>query len=188
VPVPRPKKAEGETVARLGLTLPPELKKEMDEVPEEVNWSAVAAEAFRRKLTQLQSEREATTMEEVIGRMRADEKLNDDAMHKEGRQAAEQWVMKRRAKPKELRRLDKAMEPFDHSSGYYVSVMANGMNRGPAVGIARDLFGDKYDASLFWKGVIGLGDDWRETADDVNFADGFVEKAMELWEQIEPKL
>lgn len=42
--------ATGRRSARMTITMPPELKREMGAVPESVNWSAVAAETFRRVL------------------------------------------------------------------------------------------------------------------------------------------
>jgi hypothetical protein len=186
----RPKKPEGETVARLGLTLPPDLKAEMDAVPEQVNWSAVAAEAFRRKLTLLQTERRKEPMVEVIKRMQAAEVLDADELYQEGRQAGDEWT-RMHGTAKMLRRLDKVLEQFD-SIEHYVGVCANGMNEGSAVCIYRDLTGKRNgkadDAPDFWENVVGLGADWREKADDERFAVGFVEAAMELWEKIEQQL
>lgn len=41
------RKRKAEKSERLGLTIPAELKRKIDSVKESVNWSAVAAKAFR---------------------------------------------------------------------------------------------------------------------------------------------
>jgi hypothetical protein len=56
-----------------------------------VNWSAVATEDFRSTLLELDSQREAATMNEVIDRLRAAEKLERDREYQDGHEVGEAW-------------------------------------------------------------------------------------------------
>ncbi len=184
----RKKKAEGEAVVKMNITLPPDLKREVDSPPggKSVNWSALAADAFRHKLAQLRAEHYGGEgMNEVIERMRAAEQVEGDEVYQQGQAAAEKWV-NRHATPKPLRRLQKSVAVYDDAESYVVLLATEG-NAGPAAGICRDLFDDG-ECGDFWGNVIGLGDEWSELADNTRFAHGFVEKAVGMWEQIESKL
>lgn len=196
----RPKKPEGETVARMGITLPQELKQAMEDIPERdaVNWSAVAAEAFRCKLTRLQSERTGATMTEVIERMRAAHAADNDEAYQHGREAGAKWV-KQHARPKHLMRLSGAVHSMDGSAVKVAFIVATylehlGESRGenPSVGIFWDMFAadrkEPEDVAPFWEDEVGLGASWRVIADDTHFAQGFVEAVIELWIQIAAKL
>jgi hypothetical protein len=55
---------------RAGVTLPAELKAAMEAVPVRVNWSSIAARAFRQELERLQNGRsEPLTMEYLLARL-----------------------------------------------------------------------------------------------------------------------
>lgn len=45
------------TFTRINITIPVEVRAGIDACPERVNWSAVAAEAFRRRLAELDASR-----------------------------------------------------------------------------------------------------------------------------------
>ena len=57
--------------ARTTISIPRALKSRMDEVTENVNWSAVAARSFEDKLAEIISRKEIREMEEVVERLRA---------------------------------------------------------------------------------------------------------------------
>ena len=55
---------------RTTISVPLELKKRMDKVKEDVNWSALACRAFEQKLAEVASKKENKTMNDVITRLR----------------------------------------------------------------------------------------------------------------------
>src|SRR5262245_3383125 len=89
---------------RTTISIPPQLKQEMEAEEEGVNWSAVATEAFRHKLLELQSSRKGATMNDVIQRLKAAAELEEDENYTAGKRAGEAWA-KEEARPSQLRRM-----------------------------------------------------------------------------------
>ena len=97
-----------ENASRMNISIPAELKHRMDAVASEINWSAVAVEAFKGKLLELQNQKKAGTIEEVIARMRAADELDKNTAYQAGRQAGERWV-REAARPRQLRDLERLL-------------------------------------------------------------------------------
>src|SRR4051794_7369221 len=95
----------GSKVYRTTISIPQDLKEQMDAVKDQVNWSAVAARAFQAKLFEIQA-RKAKSMskEDVVKRLRALQEQEGEEEYAEGKQAGREWA-ERQAKPRELRRL-----------------------------------------------------------------------------------
>jgi hypothetical protein len=182
---------ESEGVIRVNVSVPKKLKERMDAEKGAANWSAVATEAFEAKLLELASQREATSMEEVIARMKAAEELDNKENYQKGRKTGETWLRKH-ARPKEIRSLAKACnrETPERNPECLLGEWASSWNKGIAGGLL-DLIEptkehDEREVDVFWEGA--LGDNNREGIDDFEFAHGFVDAALELWEKIESEL
>src|SRR5262249_33698927 len=96
--------ADAQGVIRTNISVPRDLKARMDAVAERINWSAIATEAFRAKLLELESKQEVDKMDEVIARLRAADELDCREDYRAGRDAGETWARKA-ARPKQLRSL-----------------------------------------------------------------------------------
>src|SRR5262245_60643039 len=101
--------SEQQGAVRTNVSLPRGLKARMDAVKVPVNWSAVAAEAFERKLLELESRREVGNMDEVLARLKAAAALDGKEDYQEGRVAGEAWA-KEGARPKQLRGLEQLID------------------------------------------------------------------------------
>ena len=91
---------------RTTITVPFELKKRMKKVRGQVNWSAVACEAFENKLEELGPVEEITSVEEAIKRMKAIGENGPAAeADKSGTEAGKHWAMNF-AQPGQLKRIE----------------------------------------------------------------------------------
>jgi hypothetical protein len=173
-------------VVRMTISVPRELKERMEAAKESVNWSAVAARAFEGKLLELQSQREAKNMNEVVARLKAADELERSEEYQAGRTAGEAWA-KEAATPRQLRRLVALAEDQYGITGH-LHIFADSMNRGIGHGLADVMNpGQEFnlDSEGFWIRV--LGDD-RQRIEDEDFARGFVDAAREVWEAVKGKL
>ena len=205
-------------VVRTNISLPRELKARMDKV-QGVNWSAVASEAFERKLLELASKKEAKGMDEVIARWKAAAQLEANRDYQEGRELGEKWA-KDKATPRQLRRLQALVDNpkwtltewlnYVAADGMTVELM-NQLADNPEIapklaevgalpysgamqtGIGRALYwclfpdrvADHHEIEAFWLSAL----DTRQHAIEMHdFARGFVEGAIGVWEKGRGKL
>jgi hypothetical protein len=205
-------------VVRTNISVPRELKARMDGV-RGVNWSAVASEAFERKLLEVASKREVKGMDEMVARMKAAAALEANQDYQEGHRLGEKWAADK-ATPRQLRRLQAMVEDPNCSLGDWLNyVAADGMTvelmnqladnpeiapklaqagalpySGPMkTGIGRSLYWrlfpdqspDRSEIEAFWLNAL----DTRHQAIEVHdFARGFVEGALSVWEKVRGKL
>ena len=174
-------------VVRMNVSVPRGLKERMDAAAESVNWSAVAARAFEGRLLELQSQKKGMKMEEVIARLTAAAELENNEFYQAGRQAGEAWA-RGKATPRQLRRLEELLqnEEYHGEASWVLETYTNGLNHGISVGLAEDLNPRQdIETSEFWEAV--LGDD-AERIEDLDFARGFVEGALDIWQSVKDKL
>lgn len=172
---------ETKSTARMTITMPAVLKEEMESVKDEVNWSGVAAEAFRGKLLELTSQRKGTTMTEVIERMKAAEELERNHDYAEGKKAGTTWAQKT-ATPKQLRRLEQEYNPSESLTGEPNAFGWAGV-------VFWLIFGDvdhRNELNDFWESTLGEND--SNKINEVSFAEGFIDGAIEVWEAVKHKL
>jgi hypothetical protein len=178
--------ADLEGVARVNISVPRGLKKRMDAAKKPVNWSAVAAEAFEDMLLKLESTKEVVTMDDVIGRMIAAEALDSKQDYLEGEQAGEGWA-KKRARPKQLRGLAKLAGKAPDALTWQLGVFRDEMHRGLAFELYRVLHPTEEvrgsDVVRFWEQALGRGG--AERIEGYDFAYGFVQGALDVWERVE---
>jgi hypothetical protein len=84
--------AEEAKYARTTISVPPDLKRRMEAVEEDVNWSAVACRAFEAKLGEIASRKEKKTMDDVIARLRASKQREDDLDYRYGEAQGRDWA------------------------------------------------------------------------------------------------
>jgi hypothetical protein len=80
---------------RTTISLPRDLKRRMDAVKEEINWSAVACRAFEEKLGELAAKKEKKAMADIIQRLRAAKQRGADALYRQGYEDGRRWASER---------------------------------------------------------------------------------------------
>jgi hypothetical protein len=186
-------KPTGNTI-RVNVSVPRDVKDSMDAAAGEVNWSAVATEAFRAKLLDLESRKRGTTMQAVTERLTASKKKHADQMYKDGFRAGEEWASNT-AEAHELARLDDRGESEAKSSrDEDWSEQLNGyclpFNRGIDSCLYAAITGKQFDRDnerAFWQSAIGE-DQWYDRISHHRFALGFVEGALSIWRKVVGKL
>jgi hypothetical protein len=181
-------------VVRVTISVPREVKAEMDAVAGTTNWSAIATAAFRVRLLSLASQKEAVSMKDVIARMKAAETQDRNEEYLAGRNAGESWV-KEHARPRQLRALSGVLQGSE-MTGEMAFVAQIGV-LGSMNGFPFQLYvvmnsiqdPDKVETKgieAFWKEVCG--DDPSDRRRSAGFAWGFAERAVELWTEIKDEL
>jgi hypothetical protein len=172
-------------VVRMTISVPRQVKEQMDAAAEKVNWSAIATKAFQAELLALESERQAKTMDEVVARLKAAAAIEANEDYQAGHEAGEAWA-KEHATPKQLRRLEKLADDPQYDIESHLDIFANVLNRGIANGLYEVIEPEGEMCEAFWESVIG--DNGKEKMDEEDFAKGFIEGALEVWDAVKDKL
>ena len=91
--------------ARTTITVPADLRARMDAVGEDVNWSALACQAFEQKLAEIIKRKGTSDMTEVVDRLRVSKCKFESEQYQTGHQAGQAWA-KDTAEVVELIRLE----------------------------------------------------------------------------------
>jgi hypothetical protein len=160
-------------VVRMTISVPRDVKTQMDAVREKVNWSALATQAFRDELKALESRKEVSTMDEVIARLKTAAELEANEDYQAGLEAGRGWA-KSTAKPKELRRAaDYVERAANLAPDYFVfAVWPQRKDDGDAPG-------------EFWEEALGND---KDRAGDSDFLHGFGDGAAEIWDKVANQL
>jgi hypothetical protein len=180
--------AKKPNIVRTTISLPADLKRRMDKVTEDVNWSALACQAFESKLVEIISKRKEKTMDDVIARLRESKRQDEGEAAKAGRAAGELWVrdLAEVAEIKRLKKMYEGVSPndqwvlFDSSANDAYSAAEH-----LAFAVQPESDGDRKAAEDFWEMIIG---DDTSIISDAAFMEGFFNGALELWEALESQL
>jgi len=165
-----------------------DLKRRMGKVKGQVNWSAVASEAFDRKLGEIAATKRKKTMKDVVDRLRASDLEHATDQEKQGRVDGYEWA-KHRAQTHELRRLDEYKAEvgtpwprlFDSGNSQYDA-------GGLFCSFIYPLIDEDYEraaeqADEFWRAQ------GRECSGiEMEYAYGFAEGALDLWYEVKDQL
>jgi hypothetical protein len=171
---------------RTTISIPRELREQMDAVDDQVNWSAVAAAAFREKLFAIRS-RTGWKMKksDVINRLRGMKNKESECDYEDGKAAGRNWA-EAVASLAELRRLE-----------YYVaSHKRDGLewwNQAPegsspplgAPGMLAIAISPRPEVSDFWENALAT---YADRSNDSAFLHGFGDGALELWQDVKHEL
>jgi hypothetical protein len=178
-------------MAKMTIYLSDALKARMDAV-EGVNWSPLAARAFEHKLAEIITQKGAKHMDDVVARLRASKAKTGDAFTIRGREAGREWA-KDHAEAIQLERLD-AYTEGDFGIGCTWqewledpapedSAFGNDHHLAEALSENPESF-DRADGDGFWE-FVGASDEERSSG---SFLVGFVEGALEVWNEVKDKL
>jgi hypothetical protein len=175
------------TTIRTTISVRRDLKSRMDKVKEPVNWSGLAAEAFERKLAEIENKKENPEMSGVIERLRASKRESETQEYQTGWDAGKEWTEKY-AEVSQLKRLEAWRDDGSQDECRYE------VSRGNAFDAAEHLAfalcpGEKScsEAREFWD--CAVGDDVPH--DDIaqpEFLRGFVEGALDVWNKVKDQI
>jgi hypothetical protein len=165
------KKVSGYT--RMNISLPEDVKQRMDRTKDDVNWSALAVQAFESKLAEIAAKKVKKNMDDVIQRLRASKAQSESECFQQGYEAGQSWA-KDDAEAIELQRLDKSWD--QGYLAYNAYSVAEAVQPTPR---------DEAPSLSFWEEALG---DFAHEANDDDFVRGFVRGALDLWAEIKAKL
>lgn len=180
-------------MARTTISIPDDIKAKMDQVEEPVNWSGLAAAAFRSKLSELAGRRRTEDLQGVVERLRASRLLEGTGRLRAGHEAGTRWGSGA-ASVSQLRRLEAAFHPDvitiqDWVAEYQAGSYAYRLGECLAFVIDPDRDGDQGAAAEFWREALrDAGDVTPDLVDDPEWVIGFVEGARDLWRRVQPLL
>jgi hypothetical protein len=160
------------------ITIPHALKRQMDQPAEQINWPALASEAFQRKVVEIGKGRERSMVQEkVLARLKAADEA-DGKGFEAGRRFGRKWA-EEKALPRYLRNIAKGIDyVFEDDPEWRVL---------PCVKLAEAITGDSSRGFQdFWNEAVGKGGD--ELANCEDFGRGFIAGALEVWEEVRDKL
>jgi hypothetical protein len=157
---------------RVTLYVPDDLKTRMDSVGEAINWSAVAQGAFREAVAIHSVKRNPTDMKEVVERLRASKARVDERSREAGKSCGARW----------------AKQAAEYDQLQSINVWTK-INVGPVplnLGALQNLIDpkqgmDRYAWHDFWE-------KWGEGTPNDAFAEGFIEGAAEVYDDVADQL
>lgn len=173
---------------RTTISVPTELKAQMDALEESVNWSAVACQAFEAKVAEVITRRKAKDMNETITRLRASQRKHADEQYRSGYTDGERWA-KDEAEAPELERLlsCRRMGTAQDWASYFADDETSAYSPGERIyfTIAPDEDKNRDAAAEFWEHVSGSR---GALMGDGSYVRGFWEGALDVWVKIKDKL
>jgi hypothetical protein len=170
------------------ISIPMDLKRRMDKVADQANWSAVAAQAFEIKLGEIAATKEKMNMNDVIQRLRALNFGETSQVYKTGQEVGQEWA-KENAGPSELRRLDEWKASMDAEGMFCKSptspfIAAYSMADALYFSMSPENDNDRDASHEFWESV-GASNDQQSDSD---FIEGFCEGARDIWIAVKDKI
>lgn len=180
---------------RTTITVPADLKQEMEKVADRENWSALAAECFRARVAAIKaSQLTRGDMKKIVERLKAAKEQDEVDEYEDGKRAGRDWAADY-ATPAQLRRLAAAdAEQYAWAGSpnapwgwrHLVAFKINPKFDRDDRPTAKELVDD------FWERALGGDSDRvKEGPGDMavnDFLRGFIEGAIEIWEEVEDQV
>jgi len=172
----------------MNVSVPDEIRKRMEKVREPVNWSAVATEAFIKKLGEIAAAKEKKDMSAVIDRLRASKIEATSATGKEGYAAGRQWAM-HAAGYGELEGIARFASETDSVADVRWNAPWAAMDYAAmaALGIDEKDRQNRNDSDIR-EDIESFWDDNFTRAGDDDWLDGFLAGASAVWEEVRAEL
>lgn len=179
-------------VFRQNISLSADLKRRMDKVGDQVNWSAIASAAFEAKLGEIAAAKEKRDMNDLVQRLRAAKADSKSKAWKQGEEAGRDWV-ENHADADGIMRLERWVEG---ASDWIDEIESGNVNLADVI---RGDDRDSYEANDhdFWQvAFAAISGDRVYYSDEIqasaikntDFACGFVNGVMRLWDDVKDQL
>ena len=183
---------KGSSTIRTTVSIPRDLKRRMDKVAEDVNWSALACQAFQEKLAEIAARKEEKTMDDVVERLRASKRKMDSEEYQHGYENGRAWANDT-AEAAELERLESLEEGLKNQPVYgWEFFFDSQAHPNSAYSTAEDLYFALQPNDQEDRDRDAAKDFWESAAGDSELSDsyvrGFAEGALQVWRQVKPQL
>jgi hypothetical protein len=171
------------------ITLPVALKQRMSAVKEAVNWSAVARDAFEKKLDQFATARKEQSMSDIVDRLRASKRKIEAESVPEGFECGRSWATNK-ADYKQLSNLAQWRDKVEKSGTIeqWIEFMQR-KGLAPSDPLAKVIEGDKEldqkTIKRFWDSAF---DGSAEQRHDKVFVAGFAKGALSVWDSVKHQI
>jgi hypothetical protein len=173
-----PKKRPG--FVRTTISLPAELRRRMRACGENVNWSAVAARAFKVEVARQNSQKRNVDIESVVARLRTTDNPSRSELFEAGRLQGEKWAQ-RQATAKQLRALHAKRREARAKSGADVENWLSVIdNKRPPVDVLSQIVGIEEKANRSSEAQVLMKSS--------EFVHGFAAGALHIWKQVARRL
>lgn len=170
---------------RTTISLPDELKVQMDAVEEPVNWSGEAAKCFQKLLGEIAAKKKAKDMSDVVARLKASKITFEEGRQKIGFKAGRLWAEEKAS----YNELCRAVDFFSQHLSSWGQNWAEGE---AAIHAAYAIDEDSLVDEPCWAHAESIWGDWigveSEFYEDDSFVKGFLEGAKAVLEAVEPCL
>ena len=175
--------------ARVTVQVPDHLKQRMSELGDRVNWSAVAREAFERRLAELSTETRNLALELAAQRLLA-ETTDSRAAAAFGKKLGKRWAMEHAAR-QELARVDAWLSA--HKGNTTLAITQLDARYAPYQRfyflIRPDERGERVRAEEFWESIIATEPERAQSLlsheNELAFVSAFAEAVQDVWRTIE---
>jgi hypothetical protein len=160
-------------MARVSIYVPDEMKARMDEAGG-LNWSAAAQRAFEIEINSQRWKMETDAIEKTAARLRASKAEEEEQLKTEGRTAGQEWARDDATfrALKAISELDWSVVPED-AYGYKLACLILD-EKGPSY---------PAEAGELWDELRG-GYPTDESEPDAAWLEGFIEGAIEVWNEV----
>ena len=157
------------------ISIPPDLDKQLDQFPKE-NWSAIACDAFRIRLKQLEAMNKIGTAEAAVARLRASRERGTSELFAAGELAGADFAMND-GEFIELERLERFFEGC--GANWHSAVAQIGPRK-----LAEIMAGDEDDQGMEeW-----FKENYKDECHETSWLDGFVQSAVSKFAELKRAL
>jgi hypothetical protein len=165
-------------MARMNISVPEDLKKQMDAIGERINWSGVAQRAFEKEILTMEARQQVEDIDGAVARLQASKAVAGESSAEFAKERGRKWAMTRATYP-QLKAIGTATWDDDLDEG-----LAPDLGRWATSEHENELCDDvdTRDARDFWE--IQLDTQHPE----VEAAYGFLEGVLEVWEEVKDQI
>ena len=175
------------TTVRTTISVRRDLKRRMDKVKEPVNWSGLAADAFERKLAEIETKKENPAMSKVIERLRVSKRESESEDFQNGWNYGKEWA-EECAEVSELKRLETWFDDQNFNECRYEVNEGNAFDAADCLAFVLCPHDQsRSGAQEFWNSAVG-DDVPRDDIARPEFLRGFVEGALNVWDKVQDQL
>ena len=159
----------------MNISIPDELKARMDGA--DVNWSAVAAAGFDKRLREIEKTEVNQMDEKVINRLRESKAEYEKEMTEWGKELGQRWA-ESRAEYSDFVTLERAVEDYMKGPGTYALFQDDRLESA----MSSD------ERGSFWHDNVGLNDIEMGFVESRDFVEAFVESALSVYHEVDKVL
>jgi hypothetical protein len=164
---------------RTTISLPADLHRRMKSCGEDVNWSAIAAQAFAAKVDRIKTQQADVRIEDVVARLKSTRAQTGSELFEAGRLQGEKWA-RRQATADQLRRLWAKRREVRSMPGTSTENWLHAVSDKPPAEVVANIIGvEKREPQLAENARLMSSSE---------YVHGFAAGAIHIWKQVAKKL